>query len=147
MPEPLTQYNSDMWAAYNSLQASMLTFRNYFYSLGDQILAQNWAEAKNVCYNLADYYGSTVTWRLCNSGGIKGKTYASLHWIDDNWPSNGNGEVSMDSILTAMLGAEFDELQKFVGLVDAYRVAIWNAPFNAELYAALARGFSTWPQF
>lgn len=50
-------------------------------------------------------------------------------------------EVTMDAILTAMITADFDELQKFVGLSDAYRTAIWNQPFNAEFYAALARGF------
>jgi len=50
-------------------------------------------------------------------------------------------EVTMDNILSAMITAAFDELQTFVGLVDAYRVALWNEPFNAEYYAALARGF------
>jgi len=147
MPEPLTQYNQDLWAAYNVLQSRMLTFRNYFYSLGNQIVAQNWAEAQNVCTLMGDYYGSYVTAQLCLSTGIKGKTHQSLNWIDDNWTGGGPAEVTMDSMLTAMLGAEFDELQKFVGLVDAFRVAIWNAPFNADFYAALARGFIKWPQF
>lgn len=50
-------------------------------------------------------------------------------------------EVTMDSILLAMLSAAPDELQKFIGLVDAFRVSLWNKPFNAEFYAALARGF------
>jgi len=56
--------------------------------------------------------------------------------------SAGNGEVTMDAVLTAMITADFDELRKFIGLVDAYRVALWNEPFNAEFYAALARGFT-----
>jgi len=47
----------------------------------------------------------------------------------------------MDAILTAMITADFSQLQKFTGLSDAYRVALWNEPFNAEFYAALARGF------
>lgn len=50
-------------------------------------------------------------------------------------------EVDMDGILNAMLAAEFEELQKFIGIVDAYRMSLWNKPFNAEFYAALARGF------
>jgi len=53
--------------------------------------------------------------------------------------------VDMDAIINAMLVATFDELQKFIGIEDAYRVALWNAPFNAEFYAALARGFQKWP--
>lgn len=52
-----------------------------------------------------------------------------------------DGGVTMDAILSAMITADFDELQKFTGLVDAYRVALWNEPFNADFYAALARGF------
>ena len=52
-------------------------------------------------------------------------------------------EVTMDNILSAMITAGFDDLQKFIGIVDAYRVALWNEPFNAEFYAALARGFMT----
>jgi hypothetical protein len=55
------------------------------------------------------------------------------------------GVVDMDAIINAMLVAKFDQLQSFIGLVDAYRVALWNAPFNADFYAALARGFMKWP--
>ena len=55
------------------------------------------------------------------------------------------GTLDMDAILNAMLSADFDELQKFIGISDAYRVALWNAPFNAEFYSALARGFQKWP--
>ncbi len=51
-------------------------------------------------------------------------------------------EVTMGGILSAMITATFGDLQTFVGLVDAYRVALWNEPFNAEFYAALARGFT-----
>lgn len=50
-------------------------------------------------------------------------------------------EVTMDSILLAMLSAAPDELKKFIGLVDAFRASLWNKPFNVEFYAALTRGF------
>jgi len=55
------------------------------------------------------------------------------------------GAIDMDAILNAMLKSSFDNLQQFIGIVDAYRVALWNAPFNADFYAALARGFQQWP--
>lgn len=51
------------------------------------------------------------------------------------------GTPSMDDILTAMLTATYDQLTKFIGIEDAYRSAIWDQPFNAEFYAALANGF------
>lgn len=74
--------------------------------------------------------------------GIESSVYGEcLYWASQE---GGNG-VTMDAILSAMITASFDELQKFIGLVDAYRVAVWNAPFNADFYAALARGFQKWP--
>ena len=54
-------------------------------------------------------------------------------------------EVDMDSIIVAMLSANPDQVEYFVGLVDAYRQSIWNRPFNESFYAALARGFMIWP--
>lgn len=54
----------------------------------------------------------------------------------DNYAS-----LSMDTLLNLMLQATYDQLQKFVGISDAYRCAIWDQPFNAEFYAALANGF------
>ncbi len=51
-------------------------------------------------------------------------------------------DVSMDAILSAMITASLDEYTEFIGLVDAYRVGLWNKPFNSEYYAALARGFA-----
>jgi len=50
-------------------------------------------------------------------------------------------EVTMDSIVLAMLTATPDELKYFIGIVDAFRVSLWNQPFNVDFYAALARGF------
>ena len=39
-------------------------------------------------------------------------------------------DVSMDAILSAMITASLDEYTEFIGLVDAYRVGLWNKPFN-----------------
>ncbi len=50
-------------------------------------------------------------------------------------------EITLDDILNAMISADFAQLQAFIGIVDAYRVSLWNEPFNVEYYAALARGF------
>lgn len=54
------------------------------------------------------------------------------------------GDVDMDAILNAMLAANFDQVTKCVGIIDAYRVAVWDAPFNQDFYAALARGWRIW---
>ncbi len=52
--------------------------------------------------------------------------------------------VTMSAIIEAMLTADLEQITFFVGLLDAYRQAIWNRPFNSELFAALARGFEEW---
>jgi hypothetical protein len=75
--------------------------------------------------------------------------HVGCNWLDpinESWHMMalyyaGQGAVDMDGILNAMLQADYDQLQKFIGLEDAYRSAIWNQPFNAEFYASLARGF------
>ena len=50
-------------------------------------------------------------------------------------------ELTMDDIINTMLTASPEQVNYFVGLVDAYRVSIWDKPFNEEFFAALARGF------
>ncbi|MBA7528712.1 hypothetical protein ES705_20900 [subsurface metagenome] len=126
--------------------AHLVLARNNLYYAGDAIAAQNWADAKTKLYAAGDEFGYVYRYLLQGPSfyqGLREDWKDALEWINNNWP-NGNG-VTMDAILNAMLVADFDELQKFVGLVDAYRVAIWNAPFNANFYAALARGFQQWP--
>jgi len=63
----------------------------------------------------------------------------SLTWIDTNWTAG--AAITIADILNAMLAADYDELSQFIGIEDAYRSALWDQPFNAEFYAALARGF------
>lgn len=54
-------------------------------------------------------------------------------------------DFDMGTLLSTMLAADPDQVEYFVGLVDAYRQSIWNRPFNADFYAALGRGFMIWP--
>lgn len=63
----------------------------------------------------------------------------SLTWIDTNWTAG--AAITMDDILNAMLAADYDQLQQFVGLEEAYKMAVWDQPFNQQFYAALALGF------
>jgi len=145
MPEPLTSYIVDLWGGYNSLNTSANDWRQLFINLGNQIASQAWPAAQQACFDLGNDFFTQVVTPLCHSSGIKGDIYACLHWIDDNIGGGGGG-CTMDDILTEMLSADFGQLQKFIGITDAYRMAIWNAPFNADFYAALARGFEQWPQ-
>lgn len=78
------------------------------------------------------------------AAGYAGYGYAPFDYVGPWWWyfTNCVGAVDMDAILTAMISATDEEFMKFIGIVDAYRVALWNSPFNSEFYAALARGFA-----
>ena len=64
--------------------------------------------------------------------------YESIYWAYKDAPP---AVVTMESILAAMITATDDDFKSFIGIVDAYRVGLWNKPFDSNYYAALARGF------
>jgi len=106
----------------------------------------------NHVYNFADEWEWTCYWFGSTTRGnglaqwneaqaiklIVNKIDAMQDQID---ALSGGGDVTMAAILTAMVTATYDELTQFVGIEDAYRSAIWDQPFNAQFYAALANGF------
>ena len=107
------------------------------YGLGDDHLAIFWI------LECLDEVSDTFDWMLSYIWPWSPKTMlmAALKKMRAEYSGMGV-EVDMDAILSAMVTADFDELQTFIGLVDAYRVSLWNEPFNAEFYSALARGFT-----
>jgi len=122
--------------AYAHLQSRWLIARNFQQDAYDFADAGSWKWAiystLSAFDNLLENY----------SFDIESSVYGEcLYWAARE---GGNG-IDMDSILNAMFSASFTQLQKFIGLEDAYRLAIWNAPFNAEWYASIARGFQKWP--
>jgi hypothetical protein len=95
-------------------------------------------------YGLAnDLYALFGHWSGTSSD-IKYNLIWALDYIN-NFAFNGGGNgVTMGDILAEMLSATFDELTSFMGITQAYKVAVWDAPFNEAYYAALARGFKSW---
>jgi len=82
-------------------------------------------------------------WYVYGLNGFDSMTEALFKLTDERIEGAG-GDVTMRSILDAMFTADGYELMQFVGLVDAYRQSIWNKPFDADLWAAYARGFEGW---
>jgi len=74
--------------------------------------------------------------------------YYVIDWLDEcNEIIDGMGEapaLTMRAILDEMFTASNEELMQFVALVDAYRQSLWNKPFDANYWAAVARGFEQW---
>lgn len=144
MPAELDALIDNLDTAFQSIYLNFFQqFNIGFQNLGNAILANNWTAAHDYCDSLGSLFW--VQWRntwTLSSSNFRYYMLQVLRWIDTNWTTGG---ATMDDILNAMLGANFDQLQKFIGIEDAYRVALWNAPFNADFYAALARGFQKWP--
>lgn len=142
MPQPLTGYITAWVDVYVAIASDMTNFNNDLLDAATQCDYKNWAGLAQDLRNMSVHWLEMKNRFTLGAANLRTTTYNAMHWIDLTW---GAGAVTMDSILTAMLGSSFDQLQKFIGIEDAYRVALWNAPFNADFYAALARGFQKWP--
>lgn len=132
--------DTEMQLFYNDFN----TAYQHTYNLAVYLNLEGNPNSSTQCYGLAtDFYRLKAHWGTI-SGGIKGLLNWILEYINNNAFNGGNGEVTMPAILSAMLEATFAELTSFMGITQAYKVAVWDAPFNEEYYAALARGFKVW---
>lgn len=93
-------------------------------------------------YQMARDQGSLRSRWFMGSYSFRNRLEVCLRDLNERIEAGGG--VDMASILTAMTSATFEQLTSFMGLTQAYKVAVWDAPFNEEFYAALARGFKTW---
>jgi len=86
----------------------------------------------------AYYTGVCVSWILGKNQPYSGQ-YLVPHFLE--YHTAETAIADMNALLNIMMTAKFEELQKFIGIEDAYRCALWDEWFNIEFYAALARGF------
>lgn len=131
---------ADNYAKFPAIKGWLDGCLLYIYDIFNYADAGNWQFALygcgNACYNLYLAFQYLIDYDA--------PTYDQSYYYESwYWASQG-GAITMDDILTTMLGANPNQVTNFVGLVDAYRQSIWNQPFNAEYYAALARGFMVW---
>lgn len=145
MPATLNTYINNTLTRYNSWFSLVDDIYNALYTAGAALIADGHNAAGAALNSAASNMQTQSQYTLSWDGTSQYWIIRALQWINTNWPS-GAGALAMGDILTAMLTATFDELQSFVGITEAYHVAIWNAPFNAEYYGALARGFAKWPE-
>lgn len=143
MPSPLTTYINLWREDYSYIRDDLANVAYYIQMAGSQAGAHNWEGVRDNLWLAATSVIATAGHFWAGADNLYDRMYAAMHWIDNNWPTTPT--ITMPAILNAMQKATFDELQSFIGIEDAYRVALWNAPFNADFYAALARGFVKWP--
>jgi hypothetical protein len=144
MPAPLQ-------SKINLLSTEMLSFGldmnvayQHCYNLAVQLNAEGNPNSSTQCYALANDIFYMYNHWYSGSGSIRSLLVWCLQYINDNAFNGGGGGVTMADMLAAMLAASFEELTAFMGITQAYKTAVWDAPFNEEYYAALARGFRQW---
>ena len=129
----LTSGISDLWDGGQALVAgsSWLNLHDYVTAAGFYTQAGVLIKSGALKMYTNRPWPSSTSWRK-----------DMLYWINDNIGGSGGG--TMADILSAMMSASYEELTQFMGITQAYKVAVWDAPFNEEYFAALARGFKTW---
>lgn len=134
---------SNIAASRIDVMNALSGLESWVHSAGSYIGSQNWADAEICLHNASDEFWEMKMALTNLTASIVVQTRKGFILIQSNWP-DAAAEVTMSSLLTAMLSADPYQIMYFVGLVDAYRQSIWNRPFNKEFYAALARGFMQW---
>ena len=134
---------TDFVAKYSSWRTNLTTIEGNVDVINNFADAGNWKSALNAC--AASFYLITYIHRQCLD--MVYSDWTTNHFMESIYHAAHEpvgAEITMDAILSAMVTATPDELQYFIGLVDAYRQSLWNRPFNREYFAALARGFMEW---
>jgi len=135
-----TDYASDIYSAYEYAESRMGFFLTNYNALTENL------HATNITLFITRLKNCLINNNIAIQALMFGNTgYTEPKRIPYMMVNCLGGSLEMSDIINTMLRASFDELQSFIGIEDAYRIALWNAPFNAEFYSALARGFQKWP--
>lgn len=127
------------WAAYKGVYALEQGYRDSVDFWLTQIsVASTIAALRSATYSCCL---SLRAWNAWNAYITTGDYTTSAFYMALYFAGQGGAAFDMNTLLSTMLSADFDQLRVFVGILDAYRSALWDQPFNAEFYAALARGF------
>jgi hypothetical protein len=65
----------------------------------------------------------------------------SLYWLNQAIVPY---TLDMLKLIAAMSIAKPTELMTFICLVDAYRAALWDAPYNDTYFATMVKAFKSW---
>lgn len=122
---------------FNLLQQHCSTLSTYLNLEGNPLSATSASGMQIDLYRMWQHWGT-------GQSSIKYNLIWALDYINNFATFGGPGSLDMGTILSAMLEASFEELTSFMGITQAYKVAVWDSPFNEEYYAALARGFKVW---
>lgn len=111
-----------------------------------------------------DYLGNALTdWMMGNDHAAvkhiidagRQLTFAVQNIIREDYPEdgqcsipqyfyncvNGDNGLTMDELILCMYGADSNNVYDFMGLLTAYKHAVWDMPWSEDFYAHLSRMF------
>lgn len=141
MAEPWDTYRFNIESRVTSMYLILGQAKDECLSMSQDLTAEGNPNSGSEAYSLSLKWGGIQSRWGGGTSTFPGRLLQALDYLNDNI---GGGEVTMAAILTAMMAATADEITEFMGITQAYKVAVWDAPFNEEFYAALARGFKVW---
>jgi len=144
MPEPLTSDIISYHFSCYDYSTNLQDLYNDCLALGTALAAEAGPGSQAAANNMAVHIWEMRNKFTYGTDSVRYWLVKCLQYIDNNAFGGGGGGVTMDDILNEMLSASFEQLTQFMGITQAYKVAVWDAPYNEEFYAALARGFKTW---
>lgn len=140
MPVPFSTYINGMDYTFATAMSYLHSGALYLDTAGTWLAAQGHTTAGNALSQAMYSFHACHTWLMSQTNdNYYYYEKLAMSWLNLNVTPP--VPFDMSALLGAMLTATFDQLTMFVGIEDAYRSAIWDSPFNAEFYAALARGF------
>ena len=141
MAEPWDTYRWQLDNAFTSMYQQFGGLKDETFDLYQALQAEGNPTSGLEAYAMHTRINNIRTrWGL-GSSTFPGRLNTCLDYL---YANIGGGDVTMAMILTALMSATYEEITEFMGITQAYKVAVWDAPFNEEFYAALARGFKTW---
>lgn len=144
MPYPLTTYVTKWRANYSTLASKYWVMGTGLHLAADAILAQNWSNAHDYLESAAQNCWDASRVFRYGTDPLYDVAYNALHWIDLNWPSNGEEyELTIEKMLTAMWDGDLLRWFHFVNYIDSMRAGIWNIEIYDTHLAEWYRHFST----
>jgi len=141
MGEPYDTYRWQFLNATTTMSTYWGRVYDECYDLYQALGAEGNPNSGGEAYQMSTHFNALRARWGAGSTTFPGRCLQMFDYFNDNI---GGGDFDMDVLLTAMLDATPEQITKFMGITQAYKVAVWDAPFNEEFYAALARGFKVW---
>lgn len=144
---PIYDNFDDAWANFSGGYSGLIfQMQGFEVDLTKVLTATTWGKLKSAtwaCFvHLRNAFVAHVSPGGFGADWTGASHYTSVYYA---WEETGDAaELNMDAIIAAMIQAERAHIEQFIGLVDAYRVKLWNARFDFGFYNTVMEHLPSW---